>query len=293
MIPVYYMEEHNEAFYYWGLAIEEGYLPEKGNVLFHVDHHDDLECGGYHWDFTKPFADLEERKKFTYEKLGIADFIVPALYEGIFTELYNMKSLLPHKFKCEERYVRRRGKNELSMGVYIPFVHGSYRNEEKGSGEKEYRFFSYFEGSLENTKELENAVLDIDLDYFCWDDGLQSVPPKRIEITRDAYEEYMKNPYHSFRILPRRLIVAEKADGRYFLRYEEPPVYQKAVSEDRVCERIERFAAWLQAVPWKPALITICRSAHSGYLPVMFAELAEEKVRNSLKMIYEIEDKNI
>ena len=47
MIPVYCMEEHHEAFYYWGLAVENGYLQKEGNTLFHIDHHDDLENGGY------------------------------------------------------------------------------------------------------------------------------------------------------------------------------------------------------------------------------------------------------
>ena len=47
MIPVYCMEEHHEAFYYWGLAVENGYLQKEGNTLFHIDHHDDLENGAF------------------------------------------------------------------------------------------------------------------------------------------------------------------------------------------------------------------------------------------------------
>lgn len=285
MIPVYCMEEHHEAFYYWGLAAEKGDINSKGNILFHVDHHDDLECGGYRRDFTKTFIDIEERKRFTYEELGIADFIVPAIYEGMFSKMYNMKSVMRKEFREQERYVKRIGTNALTMGEYVPFLHGTYRKEKK----EEYQFFTYSEGSLSPTGELHNVVLDIDLDYFCWDDSLKTVPTKQIEITSEAYEEYMKNPYHPFRILPRRLIKAREQDGHYFLIYEEPEVYEKEVDVEKITKRIERFMLWLREVEMSPKIITICRSAKSGYLPTPYAELVEKLVKNGLEAIYELD----
>lgn len=288
MIPVYCMEEHNEAFYYWGAAVEKGYLGREGNTLFHVDHHDDLESGGYFHDFTQPFQNLEERKRFTYEKLGIADFIVPALYEGIFSKLYNMKALLPKKFESRERFVKRIGSNALMLGEYVPFLHGVYRREKR----EEYRFFTYYEGSLSDTLELENTVLDIDLDYFCWDDSLKSVPPKRIEITKEAYEEYQENPYHPFRILPRRLLKTEESGGHFYIRYEEPPIQEKEADETRIRKRVDRFMEWLRTVSWQPCLITLCCSAHSGYLPAEYAGLVEELVREGLESIYQLTYQN-
>lgn len=285
MIPVYCMEEHHEAFFYWGLAADKGMISREGNTLFHVDHHDDLEYGGYDWDFTKPIADLEERKRFVYEKLGIADFIVPALYEGLFSQMYNMKSVVPKKFQQQERFVRRVGVNALTMGDYIPFLHGRYRREKKEG----YQFFTYFEGSLSPVGELQNVVLDIDLDYFCWDDALRTVPAKQVEITEEAYREYRENPYHPFRILPRRLIRAEEKNGRYFLVYEEPFVYEKKADKERIIRRIDRFLSWLREVEVTPKVITICRSAKSGYLPSPYAELVEKSVRNGLETIYQLD----
>lgn len=282
MIPVYCMEEHNEAFYYWGLAVKSGYIHEKENILFHVDHHDDLESGGYFWNFTEPFHNLEERKKFTYESLGIADFIIPALYEGTFSKIYNMKALLPKGFQAQERFVRLVENNALVMGNYIPFLHASYRKEKN----EKYSFFTYYEGSLSDTGKLENVVLDIDLDYFCWDDSLQTVPPKRIEITKEAYEEYQKNPYHPFRILPRRLLKAEEISGKYYLRYEEPIIYEKKAEEAKIQKRINKFLEWLEKMEWQPKVITICRSAHSGYLPANYALFVEEQLKTGLEHIY-------
>ena len=276
------MEEHHEAFYYWGLAVENGYINKKGNTLFHIDHHDDFESGGYFRDFTKPFENLEERKKFTYESLGIADFIVPALYEGIFSKIYNMKALIPKEFQAQERFVRLVGNNALVTGNYIPFLHASYRKE----GNEKYNFFTYYEGSLTETEKLENVVLDIDLDYFCWDDSLQTVPPKRIEITKEAYEEYRNNPYHPFRILPRRLLKAEEIDGKFYLRYEEPAILEKKADEAKIRKRIEHFTEWLKKMEWQPQMITICRSAHSGYLPAEYAQFVEEQLKTGLEHIY-------
>ena len=282
MIPVYCMEEHHEAFYYWGLAVENGYLQKEGNTLFHIDHHDDLENGGYFWDFTKPFLNLEERKRFTYESLGIADFIVPALYEGTFSKMYNMKAVLPKAFQSQERFVRRVSNNALVMGEYIPFIHASYRKE----GNEKYKFFTYYEGSLTETERLENVVLDIDLDYFCWDDSLQTVSPKRIAITKEAYEEYLRNPYHPFRILPRRLLRTEEIDGIYYLRYEEPVICEKKADEAKIRKRIERFIEWIKKMEWQPKIITICRSMHSGYLPAEYAQFVEKELKAGLENIY-------
>lgn len=156
-MPFLTMEEHHEAFYYWGLAVEKGWIPPQGNVLFHVDHHDDLTCGGYFHDFSKSFLTLEERRVFTYSALGIADFIVPALYEGLFSQMFNMKGLVKQPFSTEEKQTRT---------------------------------------------------------------------------------------------------------------------------------RIEHFFNWLGSQPWEPALVTICRSAHSGYLPREQAELVEELVCEGLKRLW-------
>ena len=281
-MPLLTMEEHHEAFYYWGLAVEKGWIAPKGNVLFHVDHHDDMTCGGYLYDFSKPFLSLEERKAFTYSQLGIADFIIPALYEGLFSQMFNMKGLVKQPFSAEERLIRRRGKHVLEPGRYIPFLHADKRR----NGAEGYGFYTYHEGALSDTGPLENVVLDIDLDYFCWDNSLSTVAPKRIEITGEAYAEFCADPYHPLRILPRALIRAEAENGRYYLRYMEAPTEEKPADEVQIRARVDRFFNWLGSQPWEPALVTICRSARSGYLPRDRAELVEKLVCEGLQRLW-------
>ena len=281
-MPFLTMEQHHESFYYWGLAVEKGWIPPQGNVLFHVDHHDDLTCGGYFHDFSKPFLTLEERRAFTYSDLGIADFIVPALYEGLFSQMFNMKGLVKQPFSTEERLIRLRGNHVLEPGKYIPFLHADKRRD----GADGYGFYTYHEGALSDTGMLENVVLDIDLDYFCWDNSLSTTALKRIEITKEAYEEFCENPYHPFRILPRALIRAEAENGKYYLRYMEASTEEALAEEKQIRTRIEHFFNWLGSQPWEPALVTICRSAHSGYLPREQAELVEELVCEGLKRLW-------
>lgn len=281
-IPFLILEEHHEAFYCWGLAVEKGWIAPRGNVLFHVDHHDDLSCGGYFHDFSRPFADMEERKAFTYSHLGIADFIVPALYEGLFSQMFNMKGLIKQPFASQERLIRLREKNILESVRYILFIHADKRRD----GAAGYSFYTYHEGALSDTGPLENVVLDIDLDYFCWDDTLSTVSPKRIEITGTAYEEFCTNPYHPFRILPRTIVRAEEADGRYYLRYMEASTEGNTAGEDLIRSRVERFFRWLGEQPWEPSLVTICRSVHSGYLPQDRAGLVEELVCDGLQKLW-------
>ena len=78
-IPVLRMYEHNEAYLCWDRMISEGYISPAGNFLLHIDHHDDMEGAGYNWNFThRPQGD--EVYDFTYNVLGIADFIQPAFF---------------------------------------------------------------------------------------------------------------------------------------------------------------------------------------------------------------------
>ena len=216
-IPLYRMEEHNEAYYYWNLFIEKGYIGKSGNYLLHVDHHDDMESGGYEWDFTRPDISPDEARKLAYGRLGIADFIVPAVYQGIFSDVHIVKNLVRRPMVQEEQFIKCTGGCELTRGKMIPFLHASWR----GKADSPYRFFTWREGCFEPVAIKKDIVLDIDLDYFCWDDSLKSVPPKRVEITAQAYEEFVRNPYHPFRILPKRLLRGEEDAGRYYLVYEE------------------------------------------------------------------------
>ena len=101
-----------------------------------------------------------------------------------------------------------------------------------------------------------------------------------------AYEEFCAAPYHPFRILPRALIRAEMDNGRYYLHYQEPPTEEPVADEKQIRARVDRFFSWLGGQPWEPALVTLCRSARSGYLPRDKAALVEELVCEGLQRLW-------
>ena len=286
MIPTIIIDEHNEAFCAWRLFVERGAIEPTGNYLLHIDHHDDMECGGYDWDFNKPIASLDSARNFLDRCLGIADFIAPALWYQTFSTVHIIKNLVPKALNVERRFVRLDGDQVLLFGSYIPFIHAP----EKDNPDSRYHFFDRIDGGLNDDDQFpsEGVVLDVDLDYFCWDNSLKSAPPKRMEITRSAFDEYMSDRNHPFRIVPRKFFVPQEIDGRYWLVYEEHSARNKLPTEERIIKRIDRLINYLLDRSIKPKAIDICRSSYSGYLPKERAAFVEENFVSRLASAFEL-----
>ena len=287
-IPVIRMNEHHEAFLCWNQLIEAGYIAAEGNYLLHVDHHDDMECGGYDWSFShKPVG--EEILQFTYDVLGIADFIIPAVYYRIFSQVHLLKNVLPLKMNSLNMLVQCINDNQLNKTSVVPFIHADKKNDPM------YSFYTQHEGGLferetfmEKIKD-QSVVLDVDLDYFCWDDSLSSRNPKRIEITEEAYQEYQSNPYHPFRILPRRMIKAIENQGKYYLEYKEKISPNKRPTRERILKRMDALLQWFEECNLQPAAIDICSSHYSGYLPAEMYPWIEEMFLEKIGKLWDIE----
>ena len=287
-VPVYIMEEHNEAYYYWQYFIEKGLIAKEGNYLLHVDHHDDLSPGTYQWDFQHMPQTLAEAKQFTYEKLGIADFIYPAIYKGMFATLHEMLKVKPAAYE-EQKMILKGSKENLKPGKYIPFAHNGHLKEK----DSQYKLFTKVTGGLLPLKIEQDFVLDLDLDYFCWDDSLKSVAQKRIEITEMAYHDFRENPYHAFRILPKRIFEVNQEGQKFYLKYTECTESKEIANEEIVLDRIKTFIGWLEENRLVPKVIDICRSRHSGYLPQEAFPWVEEEVLARLSSIMDIKIKKI
>ena len=54
-----------------------------------------------------------------------------------------------------------------------------------------------------------------------------------------------------------------------------------------------RFEEWLSNQEWKPKVITLCRSAISGYLPSDYSQYVEEQLLECLERIYSIKKEKI
>ena len=289
-IPVFKIEEHHEAFLCWNEMIQRGCISSEGIYLLHLDHHDDMEGGGYGWNLNHMPSDMDEVRSFTYDVLGIADFILPSIYQGIFSEVHILKDILPQVMTSEKSFVRCLENTQLISGKYIPFFHGRFKDK-PDSG---YRFYELHRGGLTDGEKFRHmiegkaVVLDVDLDYFCWDDSLSTRWPKRIEITREAYLDYQDNPYHPFRIMPKRWVHGVEDKGKYYLEYRENIPVNKVGSRKQMEKRMDSVITWFAKCELKPAAIDICRSRYSGYLPAEVFPWIEDTFMRKLGEVMEI-----
>ncbi|MDO5391067.1 MAG: UPF0489 family protein [Eubacteriales bacterium] len=287
-IPVCLIEEHHEAYYCWHYFKEQGWIEKENNYLLHIDHHDDLASPAYLWDFSKMPQNYEEAREFVYQALGIGDFIFPAVYEKLFSVVHLMLKVTPEEYENIERVIKAKG-TELLVKKYIPFIHEKYRKDPKSP----YAFFTMRSGGLNPIKIEQPLVLDVDLDYFCWDDSCATGTKSTIEITKEAYEDFQTNRYHPFRLMAKRIMQAEIRDGKYYLNCVSGKERDIIPDKEKMIGRIERVINWLSENQICPAAIDICRSAHSGYLPSEEAKFVEEEFLHRLGKLYDLKFYNL
>ena len=307
-IPIFLMDEHRDAYYLWHRMIDRGDIPAKGGYLLHVDHHDDLESAGYNWDLTQMPQNAREALAFTDQCLGIADFIIPAVWEGTFGTVHILKELVPVEITQTEESVslmkgsrqilvhnaQQTGKESAGTGSGQTFGSAPWLIRRDRERDENQVKFVLRRGGLEPWDRYPESglVLDVDLDYFCWDDSLSSVPPQQIEITKQAYEEFRSDRNHPFRILASSGFAVKEEDGRHWLYLQQfyPP--EPLPDDETVCRRMDRLLSYFARVGLKPCAIDICRSNRSGYLPAAKAQYVEETFIKKLGELYPIESIN-
>lgn len=288
MIPYSVMDEHRDAYYHWFMMADRGYIPKRGNYLLHIDHHDDMMSGGYAWDMNNMPGTPEEALAFTDRCLGIADFIIPAVWQGLFDTLHIVRNLVPAPAAAREMMLAYSPQNGLAPSPYLPLLHAQAKKE----GDPARRFYTVIENGLNECEyfaKAEHMVLDVDLDYFCWDNARGSVPEARIEITGEAYEEYMSDRDHPFRIIPKRWFCPVEEEGRFYLVYKEAAEREPLASEELIGKRIDRLFRWLDKCNVVPDAVDVCRSTISGYMPAERAEFTEECFIKKLHEAYPVE----
>lgn len=283
-IPVCLVEEHHEAYYCWHYFRDREWIGKEGNYLLHIDHHDDLAMPCYHWDFSQMPGDYREAARFAYQVLGVGDFILPAVYEKLFSVVHLMLRVSPEEYQ-DVKNVMKAKETELVLSKEVPLVHGKYRND-PDSG---HVFYTMRKGGLNPIRISEPLVLDVDLDYFCWDDSCATGTESRIEITRDAYEDFVSDRYHPFRLMVKRMMEAEIRDGKYYLNCVNYARRDVLPDEEKIRTRIDRVIGWLAENQICPAAVDICRSVRSGYLPKEAAAFVEETFLKRLGELYELE----
>ena len=276
-VPLFIFEEHHEAFFVWNYSIMNNLIPRFNNTLLHVDEHSDMAVPHFNYSINFLKDELQKIYEFTYNELTIANFIIPAIYQGIYSHLY---------WLYQSNNERRGAKKQ--MLIY------SHRGEGKVlriDANCDVGALAFFNPDLKNAlfkslkthdefPESQSVVLDIDLDYF-------SCNPKgydfkgKLEVTKEQYDEFNRDKHHFFRLCLGSDIKSGVVDAKYYLLFNSlQPEYipsKLKVSEEEIVRRIDLFIEFLRKNNVKPRLIDICRSRLSGFTPEDQWEFIEKK----------------
>lgn len=291
-IPVLLFEEHNEAFFVWHYAIQKNWLPKSGNTLLHIDEHSDMGIPRFNHSLNSLNGNLQELYHFTYNELTIENFIITAIYQGLFNKLYwirqSREMLLPPSM-CVYSYDKQgkllTSKSLKDLGKKALFD-PSYKKAQ-------FQCLTVNEG--EKFPERQSVVLDIDLDYFSCNNKYYNFKGE-LEITEEQYHLFRQNPYQFIRLALGSGVKTKVEQGKYYLVFNEfsqedddkVPNPLK-VSEAEILQRIDCIVEFLQVKQVEVKLIDICRSRLSGFTPEDQYQFIEDNLIARLSNIYNIE----
>lgn len=288
-IPLFIMEEHHEAFYLWNYAVLNELIPATKNILLHVDEHSDFALPTLSNSLNSLNGNLDKLYQFTYTELGIADFIIPAIYQGIFNELYWLKQT----HNVEQKEVKKQIFSLKAEGKVLFVTEeikkaGLFNPDRKPVKNK----LITIADTLKN--EEKSVVLDIDIDYFSCDNKAGGI--MEIEVTKEVYESYRNNPYDCIRIKLGGSAKIEEKNGKFYFSLQQPIIESflekdrsLKVSQSEIMQRIDKFCEFLTINKIEPKLINIVRSRISGYTPDDQWQFIESNLIKKLQAIYPLE----
>lgn len=285
-VPLITIEEHHEAFFVWNWAVHVNYIPSHGCTLLHVDEHADMALPRLR-EALPERCDLEAAADFTYSELGINNFIWPAVYQGLFHRVFWLRvahAPTAGSWRRVTVYPTNSARTEFATAIGDPSPDLAARG----------RTIEYAPITTgQRYSGSSPVVLDIDLDYFCWND-YPDIPEYRVEISAAAYNDFHRDRYHFLRIAPSAKISAIADKGHFYLRYEDIPKRTARVTpRETVEKRLAGFAQYLRRWEIKPALVVVCRSLYSGYTQREYAGMVEREVIAFLDDISPVESYTI
>ena len=287
-IPLFIFEEHNEAFFVWHYAIAKNLISAKNNILLHVDEHSDMGIPRFNRSIKTLNGNLQDIYQFTYNELTIENFIIPAVYQGIFNQLYWMyqnrqnpypPSMCVYSYDKQGKSLAAKSTKELTTAtLFNPDYHKAK--------------FQYLKVDSKFT-ESQTVVLDIDLDYFSCNHKYYNFRGN-LEITATQYREFKQDKHQFLRSTLGSTIQAKYEDGKYFLYFNDFPEDESIpnklkVSEAEIIDRLDKFIDFLDKHKVKPQIIDICRSRLSGFTPEDQWRFIEQNLLERLGKLYEID----
>jgi hypothetical protein len=294
-IPLFIFEEHHEAFFVWNYSVMNKIIQASNNVLLHVDEHSDMGVPNFNKSM-KFLNSLKALHDFTYTELAITDFIIPALFQGIFNQVYWLYQSNDESKKAKKNI------------VYSPNGQAKTLKLLKADQIDQLGVLSLYKSKFRNFmfepittecqfSDRQSVVLDIDLDYFSCNPSSYYYNQGKLEVTEEEYKSFHENKYHFLRLSFGSSINIKEENGKYYLILSstEPPVITSKlkVSEEEIIKRIDKLILFLNKNNIEIQMIDICRSRLSGFTPDDQWEFIERKLIEKFSDTYEIEINNI
>lgn len=279
-IPVFVLEEHHEALIAWHYAIRNGLLPPANNMLLHLDEHADLAAPRMRRPLPPLDGDHEQFCRFVFEEIAIFEFIVPAIYEGIFDQVYWLLPRPTPKHRQELPVYSEAGRRRVLRIA-------STKSEMEADGRTALFAVQDLSGSI---APRPSVALDIDLDYFSCEQAERK--RERLEVVESEYRAFREDPYHFLKLNQGSRIDIVEENGRYFVslkEYVEDAVCPLKVPESGILARIEALKGLLRTQFAPPKMITIARSRISGYTPADQWEFIEAELLAALRTLYTLD----
>ena len=288
-IPIYTIEEHHEVFIVWHHAIQNRIILPSGNTLFHIDEHSDMGVPQFNSSIQGLNGNMKTIKNFAYEELGIASFIVPAVYQKIFDTIFwikqkHNKPTPVHK----EMFVR--SYNNAGKKLFLGKMTEKLRVKVTDI-ENDIIGFDYHFRTIAQLDKASDIVLDIDLDYFSCAGNPNLQKEIRVEITKSEYDQFIEDKYHRLNFVGFNKIRAEIDSGRYYYvinDFNEIYPSDSYVDKKTIKDRVKEFCKILVSRCIEPKLISICRSNYSGYTSEDQCKFIQNTLLNEIGTIYQL-----
>ncbi|WP_268225313.1 peptide arginase family protein [Sinomicrobium oceani] len=289
-IPCFVVEEHHEVILVWAYLIKNGLVKSNRNTLLHIDDHSDMSVPFLDTSIDNLFdKNYNLIKSITYNQLGIASFIVPAIYLGFIDQV---------------SWVKCGVQKNTSYEMYTCSLNGNGKDLMLGKAredllQKEFLDLKTFifnrldiQGLLTKECRNKNILLDIDLDYFSSIENPQN--EIKIQITKSEYLNFKDSTYHPLKFEVGKIEVSHRAGKYYYIINQKINCSsRRKVDFETIDNRIDDLVMAIKRKGLKPNGITISRSRYSGYTPIDQWQYIEQELLSKLKEIYEIRSYHI
>ena len=265
------------------------WINSKKNTLLHVDEHLDMGAPRLKTSIFNVDDNINALIDLTYNELPINAFIIPAIFQGLIDKVCWIKTkhnrnIIQRRKRCVRTF-NNEGKKFL---IFNPDNKPSNTN-------MKMQKFSIIPSTMSDVvlTNHQDIILDINLNYFSsiYEPGEYRV--NYIEITEKEYTEFKENyKYHNLRyeLLGHRIEAVEEKGKYYYAINDHEEVYalKNKRKEEEIIKTINSFINSIQTLNFSPKIISITRSAKSGYTPEDQVEFIENTLIAKLNAIYNL-----